>query len=182
MKALALATALTAAALLTGCGDSSSTPAPSASTAPAAATWKLDTAPANALDVLAGKEAASNGGATQDVVLRGRVGGRHNPISYESGLFVMMDPAVPSCADMGDEDHCTTPWDYCCEPNDVITKNAVTVQVRVGGKPVTLTADAIGPLDTVVIKGKLAQMPGTNASIVMADGVFVESKFQQKTQ
>ena len=155
--------------LLVGCGDTD--PAPTPTAAPKAAAWRLGAAPADAEGVAAVKASAAEG---DRVTMVGRIGGRPEPVSPESGLLVVMDPALPSCAEMPDE-NCATPWDYCCETPEAVTANAATVQVRdAAGEPVVLDAAAFPPLATVSVTGTVGPRPNDGVLVVLADAVHVQ--------
>src|SRR5690606_34806163 len=96
--------------------DAVGTQAPGAGGAADSPAWLLTSAPDAPVDVGAAKQSASEG---DTIALRGRIGGRSDPMSADSAVFVVMDPAIPSCAD-NPGDTCATPWDYCCEPQEVI--------------------------------------------------------------
>lgn len=165
LTVLLVASALTAAA----CEES----APSSSSAPEAqpqTVWKLDAMPEGGVDVAKAKTSVKEG---DQITMIGRIGGRMEPIASSSGVFVIMDTAVPSCADM-EEDHCPTPWDYCCEAPESITTNAATVQLRdAEGKPITLAENDLQPLDHVAVVGTVAPRPNDETLVVHATGVYV---------
>ena len=161
--------------VLTGCGGEQSPQAagPSGSTGEQAvkASWKLDSPPADVKDVKTVKDEAKEG---DTVVMRGVVGGRVEPITPSHGLFIVVDPALPSCADKED-DHCPTPWDYCCEPSDSLTANAATVQLRdADGQAIALQDGDISPLDIVIVHGKVGPRPNEQTLMVLADEIYVE--------
>jgi hypothetical protein len=157
------------ASVIAGCGDNQ---APSAGGG-AAAAWRLSTAPGDVVDIKSAKAQAREGDV---ITLRGTIGGRRDPITPESGLVVLMDPSVPSCAAESD-DHCPTPWDYCCEPADVKTAHSATVQLRDSqGKPVRLAPDDLKPLQTIVVQGTVGARPNDQTLLVLAQGVFVEAQ------
>jgi hypothetical protein len=144
-----------------------STAAPQAD---ATADWKLDTMPGDAVEVAQAKADAKEG---DPIVLIGRIGGRAEPITPSSGVFVIMDPALPTCAD-NPEDQCETPWDYCCETPATITANAATVQLRdAEGKPITFAEGDLQPLSRVAVTGTVAPRPNSDTLIVHATGVHV---------
>lgn len=166
-------TALTVAALaavslaLLGCGDSGSAPQPTA--APPA--WLLASAPGGDQPVAAAKAVAQEGDA---VVVRGRIGGRYDPISDASPVFVIMDLAIQHC-DQLHPGACPTPWDYCCEPPDNVTANSATVQVvDADGRPVDteLSTAGLKPLDEVVVVGTVGPRPTEDVLTVRVTGVY----------
>ena len=151
---------------LGGCGDSSTPPGADASTpTPAAGTsWLLREMPAAAIPVAEAKRTAREG---DQVVVRGRIGGRRDPMTAEFAVFVMIDPAIPHC-EIG---KCKTPWDYCCETPEYITTNSATVQL-VGdtGKPISvdLGKHLIKPLDEVVVVGTVGPRPTEEVFVIHA--------------
>ncbi len=149
-------------------------PAPSASATtgidPEPIAWLLTDAPADPVTVADIKPTAAEGDA---VVLRARIGGRKDPITPGAGVFVVMDPTVPSC-DQIPGDSCPTPWDYCCEPRDSLIANSATVQlVDAEGRPIAadLAAAGLGPLDEIVIVGTVAERASPQALMIRATGV-----------
>lgn len=170
--------AAVALAALAGCEQSSTetggttTGAASGSAAGAASpAWLLTSAPADTVDVSAAKASASEG---DQIAVRGRIGGRSDPMSADSAVFVVMDPAIPSCAD-NPGDTCATPWDYCCEPQEVITANAATIQlVGEDGAPlaIDLRKHGIEPLDEVIAVGTVAARPSEQTLIIKATGLY----------
>ena len=155
---------------ITACDENSpSTTTPQASTQ---VSWKLDAMPDGGATVVKAKVGAKEG---EPIVLVGRIGGRSEPISASSGLFIIMDPAIPSCADNPD-DRCAKPWDYCCETQETITANAATIQLRdADGQPITLAEGDLEPLSRVTVVGTVAQRPNDDTLVVHATGVYVES-------
>lgn len=165
---LVAALALVSSFFLTACSDGPS--APEASAGLALPAWQLAEAPADAVGVAELKASASEG---DRVTLVGRVGGRMEPVSEESGLVVLVDAAVPSCADSAD-DNCPTPWDYCCETPERVAANAATVQLRsADGSPIELAAGAVPPLSTVTVVGTVAPRPNGDVLVLVADAMHV---------
>lgn len=156
--------------VLTACDK----PAPSASAVPGVdpepIAWLLTDAPADPVTVADIKPTAAEGDV---VVLRARIGGRMDPITPGAGVFVVMDPAVPSC-DQIPGDNCPSPWDYCCEPRESISANSATVQlVDAEGNPIEadLTAAGFEPLDEVIITGTVAARPTPQVLTIRATSV-----------
>jgi hypothetical protein len=160
---------------LAACEESSAPTAgaPGGQPAPAtdSPTWLLASMPEGAVGVAEAKPTAAEG---ERVVLHGRIGGRKDPLSSDSAVFIIMDPEVPSCADM-EGDHCATPWDYCCETQESITASNATVQlVGSDGAPLAIDLGKHGfePLDEVVVVGTVAPRPNEQTLIVKATGVY----------
>ncbi len=133
---------------------------------------------AEAPDGATGVQAAKKAGQPRaDVVVRGRIGGRKDPFAKGRAMFTLVDMDVPTCADKSN-DHCPTPWDYCCEPKDNLLANALTVQV-VGedGRPLDTALDGIRglkPMAEVVVAGKVASRDDAGGMVVSATGIFVD--------
>lgn len=133
--------------------------------------WLLATEPEGARDVAVVKAEAGEG---DEVVLRGRIGGRMEPMSEGSPVFMLMDLGLPSCAD-NPEDACPTPWDYCCETLETITANAATVQiVDAQGRPVADSPVEHGfkNLDEIIVVGTVAPRPDDRVLTIRASQVY----------
>jgi hypothetical protein len=187
MRTIAAWTAAVLLAAAAGCGDGKETvavapaggggtPAPAAGGAPLPGGLRLAAAPAGAVGVGALKKTAKEG---DEVVLRARVGGSESPFVQGRASMVVADlEAVTSCADMPGDDHCPTPWDYCCEPKDKLLANTATVQVSgPDGRPLAAdlrSLEGLAPLKVVVVKGVVAARPDPAVLVVDAKGIFIE--------
>ncbi len=109
------------------------------------------------------------------VVMRGRIGGGLEPFVDGRAVFTIVGPGIKSCADEAD-DHCKTPWDYCCESKSDIVKHSASVQVmdksnklmKIGVKGL----GGLGELTDVAVVGKVT-FADENAMVVRATGVYV---------
>lgn len=173
LKKLAGALSLAAMVALAGCaGDSaeenaSADGATEVSSAPAAKpspelmplVVKADPPP-NQVGVAIAKEAP----AGDDVVVEGRL----KDFIEGKAAFTMVDGSIDSCADMED-DHCPTPWDYCCVPPKKLTANTATVTlVDEAGKVLDGNLQGVNSIDhltTVVVTGKLQKDEAGNVTI-----------------
>ena len=132
----------------------------------------LSSAPADAKTVTQVRTAAKDG---DEVVMRGVVAGRVDPIAENRAILTLLDPSIKTCDKM--QDGCKTPWDACCESQDVLTSNTATVQV-VDEKGAVLktglaSVPGLKPLKEVVVKGKLKVSPDGKAAVVDATGLYV---------
>jgi hypothetical protein len=142
---------------------------PSAGALPAG--LMLAQAPADAKDVLALKQAKEG----EQVILRGKVGGRVEPFVEGRAVFQVVDASLQSCKDIPG-DTCPTPWDYCCDA-DVNKKSASIQVVGADGKPLRTGLKGVGglkPLSEVTIKGTVAKAGETGPVIVNATGIHVK--------
>lgn len=155
---------LVAATGLAGCGGGSG---PAAGPERA---YLADTEPAGAVDVGQARKSAVD---QEDVVLVGRIGGSASPFVQGLAAFTIVDLAVPHCTA---EEGCPTPWDYCCE-QDQVKKSIATVKiVDAAGQPLARDARellGVKELSTVVVRGKAQRDAQGNLS-VLASQVFVK--------
>lgn len=162
---------LAALALITTLGACKpSSPQASAPISKDSPAWLLTSTPGDAVEVSQVKASAKEG---DEVVLRGRIGGRKDPMSTDTALFVLMDTSVPSCKDMEGET-CTTPWDYCCEAPETLAANNATVQlVGDDGSVMKLDLAKYGfePLDEVIVVGTVGPRPSEQVLTVRASGI-----------
>lgn len=145
---------------------------PSAGGPDAVAAWLLTAEPENVMTILEAKASAKEG---DTIAIRGRIGGRKQPMSDESNIFTFIDLALPYCGENGQHDTCTTPWDYCCDPPNVINAHGATVQIlgTEGGMPSVLPTEAgLSPLDELIVIGTVAPRPGEQVLTIRATGVF----------
>ncbi len=133
--------------------------------------WLLASAPAEPRSVVDLKQTAKEG---DRVVLRGIIGGRVDPMSTESAFFVVMDDGVDNpCVSDGD-DHCPTPWDYCCTPPEVRKTSSATVRLvdETGAiRAIDLTDHGIEPLDTVTVIGIVGPRATTDILVIDAERI-----------
>ena len=160
---------VSACILLSACGEQR--PAPVTSANANEHSWILTSSPEGALSVIEAKGEAFEG---EPIVLRGRIGGRSQPISDESPVFTLVDLSLPHCG-VNPEDGCPTPWDYCCETPETIAAHAATVQVvDRNNRPLSNLNDAaIKPLDEVVVVGTVASRSEEKILTVRATGLYL---------
>lgn len=121
---LPVATAL-AVALFAGCGkEATSSPEGKAPAQSTASALLLDEASAGAPGI---HEAVRNAAPGEVILATGRIGGVMEPLSEEYAGFVLTDERVWFC-DEGEDDHCPTPWDACCEDPDKLAASRFFVQ------------------------------------------------------
>lgn len=135
----------------------------------------LESAPEGAVAVATAKRSAQPG---EMITVRGRVGGRKDPVLAGRASFLLADPDQIAACDSRDDDECPTPWDFCCEPKEKITANTITVQVADDkGRALKLDLGAltgIEPGSFVVVRGKVGPRPDPNALVISADAIYVE--------
>lgn len=156
---------------LTGCDKASSQQATQAANTAEQATstaWLLTSAPDGAVSIT---EARTNAKEGDSVVIRGRIGGRHSPMSAESPVFTVVDLELAYCG-QHEDDGCTTPWDYCCESPGTIMSNSATVQL-VGDEILNPVEAGLDPLDEIILIGTVGPRPTDQVFTIRATGVYL---------
>jgi len=109
------------------------------------------------------------------VTLVGRIGGSVRPFAENRAVFTIVDPALPSCADGGEPDHCATPWDYCCEERSSLRAGTATIEIVDGkGEPLPIGlrgVQGLDPLVTVAVTGVVAERNDQGLLIVRAERI-----------
>lgn len=165
--------------LIAGCGEKPAGPAAATATGGAAVAEPLPaglfvkTAPPDAKDVLAVKQALKEGDI---VVVQGRVGGSRQPFVEGRAVFTIADLNLPTCAD-NPADDCKTPWDYCCEPGDQKMLNTLTVQVVGPGGEVVRAGlrgeHGLAPMAKVVVSGRISKKQDNKVMVIDAREIHV---------
>lgn len=167
----AAALLLAAGLLLAGCGGGNDEAGPAGA----------DAEPAPGTDVLVASlpddapglvEAIMDAQPGEEILFTGRVGGTMDPITPGFAAFVVADERLVFCDEMGDDDHCPTPWDACCEDPEKIASSRAFVQFVDGaGEPLPVNlAEATGleANDTVVVRGRLSPDSTPGNPIIVA--------------
>ncbi|MCE9619224.1 MAG: hypothetical protein K8R92_04880 [Planctomycetes bacterium] len=128
--------------------------------------------PAGAVGVLEARKQAKAG---QRVAIIGRIGGSVSPFVSNRAVFTLVDASLKTCAEMGDDAHCPTPADYCCEERSSLAKALASVAiVDRSGKPLAIALDSEGslkPLMLIAVEGTLQPTEGGVFS-VNADHIY----------
>lgn len=160
-----------------GCGESESDPTQSAQEHGNDQTGLSDELflsepPEDVQPIAALKQSANEG---DEVTVRVVVGGRVNPIVDGRASTMVVDATQPNMC-LSDDDHCHTPWDYCCEPPEELNQNMAAVQV-VDEEGRIVAADLsrhFQPLSTLVVSGTVGPRPDPQVLSIHADGIYVE--------
>ena len=114
-----------------------------------------------------------------EVVVRVIVGGSVNPIVEGRASASIIDASVPNAC-LGEDDHCQTPWDYCCTPQESITANLATLRVtdEAGQALKADLSPRIKPLTTLVVKGTVGPRPDEQVLTIDAQGIYIENEVQ----
>lgn len=176
-KTLAI-TALAAILPLAACNESENDATSSSTntqpTSNASPEWLLASMPADPVTVVNARETAKEG---DTITITGLIGGRMDALSNEASVFVLVDESLHNPC-VGEDDHCATPWDYCCTSREVIASNLATVRL-VGPDGRTLSQDlrrfGIEELDKVVIVGSVDPRPTPEVLNIKAEKIYVAS-------
>lgn len=109
----------------------------------------------------------------------GQIGGVMEPFFDGYAGFVLADTDVVFCDELGDDDHCDTPWDACCEETDKLKASRASVQiVDREGVPYEFDLDGEYGLDRlteVVVQGTIASTSTPDNLIINATGLYLRS-------
>lgn len=110
------------------------------------------------------------------VILEAKVMGTETPFVEQRALFVVGDEAtLTSCDLRGEDDHCETPWDNCCDDPDAVRAGTATIQiVDADGKVLKHTirgVNGLKELSRVRIEGVVAPQSTRDALIINATGI-----------
>ena len=134
--------------------------------------------PKNVKDLIDIKKTAKIG---DDVTFLARIGGRKNASFVSSAaMMIVADPGLRSCELMGEEEHCSTPEDYCCEDKDQVNKSLATIQFMDDEDEVyPFSVEGINNLETltfVVIQGTVMEFNDYGLFMIDANKVWVGGK------
>jgi hypothetical protein len=166
--------------LFLGCGGPPEQQAvPLAAAGPESVDWlnyQLSEAPPTSERILSAKASVTPGAA---VTLRGRIGGRVNPFFEGQSAFLLVDSEhAVACDQMGDDGHCSTPWDFCCEDRSKLAEASAIVRfVDAEGQPFPKSLAGVNnwqPGDYVVVVGTVAAGASSASYVVNASGIYLE--------
>ena len=155
------------AGLAAGCSQPSQT-SPTDAVKASEPAYLLTEKPAGAQGVAAARRSEAQG----EVAVEGLIGGSEKPFVEGVAAFTIVDPAVPHC---GAGEGCPTPWDYCCNTDQLKDNTAMVKIVGANGKTVSKDARellGVQELSKVIVHGKARQDEEGNLT-VLADKVYV---------
>jgi hypothetical protein len=170
---------LTAIALA-GCGsdEKSTTTSAQAELSGVPNTFFTTDRPAKVQDLVEVKKTAKKG---DEVTFLARIGGRKNASFVPTlAMMIVADPGLISCELMGEEEHCATPEDYCCEDPELYSQGLGTVRfMDKNGDvfPYSVEGDhGMEVLKYVVVDGTVVDINDNGLFIVDANKVWVGEK------
>lgn len=132
----------------------------------------MTTEPTTTLSVSAARKQATPG---ETLTVRGQIGGTRNPFVDGFAGFVLSDSEILFCNESGD-DHCTTPWDACCEDPDLLKAMRISVQfVDSESNPIQADLKAtlgLAELDDVSVSGTVAETSTPTNVILHATKIY----------
>ncbi|MBM4110583.1 MAG: hypothetical protein FJ254_04375 [Phycisphaerae bacterium] len=113
------------------------------------------------------------------VIVVGRIGGSEDPFLADRAMVTIADPSVKLCGeDDPNDDHCPTPWDFCCEPRDHLRKMSVTIVANAAdGGPIQHSLRGQGGLKLgarVVVEGTVASVGPDGAAMINAERIIAQ--------
>lgn len=118
--------------------------------------------------------------AGDPATVTGQIGGADKPFIEGYAGFILADESIMFCDETGDDDHCSTPWDACCEDPDKVTANRLTVQFTdETGNPIAGNLkgiSALSELDIVTVKGTVAEGSDEKNLVINATHLYRETK------
>ncbi len=143
--------------------------------------YLVDTAPDEAITINQLRAAAKAGAP---VTFTGKILGAHTVLADNRAIMILGDPNQLTSCDLQEDDHCSMPWDVCCEDVDKVNANIVTVQVVDGtGRPLKngfRNVGGISELAHITLSGTVAQGSNEKNMLVNADKIFVHPNPKQK--
>ena len=111
------------------------------------------------------------------VILTGLIMGVPNPFVEGRAAFVLGDEATITPCDAIDDDHCSMPWDACCDPAEIRMNGTATIQVvDENGRPLKTGLKGINglrELSRVTVSGTVAPNSSELSFLVNADAVYI---------
>ena len=168
---------------LSACGDQTNTAEPALAVSETPAQINTLTQiiasqkPTDAISITTAKAQLKAG---QPITIKGRIGGRVDPfISGRAAMIIADSEAITAC-DAMDDDHCTTPWDFCCEDKNAVAQATALVQVvDNNGQVVKNDLKGLGGLQPgsyVVVEGTIDQQPASDNLVINAKHIFLDAK------
>ncbi|MFP4157242.1 MAG: hypothetical protein ACLFU4_06450 [Opitutales bacterium] len=134
----------------------------------------LSARPADALAVQAARQKLEPG---DEAVVFGQIGAVDAPFFEGFSGFVLGDTALVYCDEMGDDEHCATPWDACCVDPEKRRASRLSVQfIDAEGSPFPVNLQGVSglePLKEVVIAGTVADSSTPENMIINASGIYI---------
>jgi len=174
MKKLMTLMMVAGVGLLAGCGQNAEEPKAAPAVPPPAAFVAAE--PTGTPTPI--PEARKTFSPGDEVLLKGRVMGVSDPFVKGRAVFVLGDTGTLTPCNENEDDHCSKPWDTCCDPAEVRAAGTATIQVLGdSGKVLAHGLKGVGglkELSTVTVSGVVAPMATAEAFVINATAVYVK--------
>ncbi|SHJ39875.1 hypothetical protein SAMN02745181_1962 [Rubritalea squalenifaciens DSM 18772] len=131
--------------------------------------------PTTAISIAEAKQKPTPG---KEVTIKAKVIGRSAPIVDGLAVILVGDPEKLTSCDLMPDDHCTTPWDVCCDDPDEIKNHTATIQVLdKDGKLVKNSLRGIGglkELSYLTISGVIDEKSSKDNLVINASGIYIK--------
>ena len=113
-----------------------------------------------------------------EISLSGLVMGREKVFVDGRAAFILGDPkTLTPCSEMGEDDHCATPWDACCDSKTALRNGIASVQI-VGEDGRVLSGEIRGTkglkeLSSVTVTGTVAAQSTADSLVINATRIHV---------
>lgn len=177
MKLTTLLLTIVSAFAFVSCGEkkTADTDADAATSNEPLSALVLTSAPDGAKGIAEIRKTANEG---DQVVITGKVIGSKHPFVEGRAIMTIGDPTKLTSCDLHEGDACPTPWDVCCDDQDVIKASIVTVQVLdKDGKLVKADLKGLGglkELSQLVVTGTVADGSTADNMLINATGIYVQ--------
>jgi hypothetical protein len=115
----------------------------------------------------------------ETITVQGFVGGIVDPLPEGMAILTMIDTQVPLSCGTRPNDHCPTPWDYCCEPIENRKRAMASVQVlddQGRAYPESLRRlDGLTPFAQIAVRGTVRDVQPGQRLILDAEKIHVIS-------
>jgi len=136
--------------------------------------WFTDTAPENPQTIHLLRTTAKPG---DEVTVSGLVMGRKQPFVDGRAAFVLGDPTKLTPCNRVPGDKCKTPWDVCCDDDELILESTATIQLSgENGRVLAHTikgAHGLTELSLVTLTGTVDKASTAEALIINATRLHV---------
>lgn len=173
MKYKTTLTIVGAALLLWGCSENKSEPKAVAEASEVPAVFVSEALNGTATPILQAAEMKPG----TEVLLTGLIMGAVNPFVEGRAAFILGDEATITPCDAKDDDHCSRPWDTCCDPIAARIAGTVTIQVLDANGHVLKQGlkgvNGLKELSRVTVNGTVADNSTKEAFVVNANAIHI---------
>lgn len=136
--------------------------------------WFSDNAPENPQTIHLLRSTAKPG---DEVTVSGLVMGRKQPFVDGRAAFVLGDPSKLTPCNRVPGDKCKTPWDVCCDDDELILESTATIQLLVENNRVLAHsikgAHGLAELSLITLTGTVDKASTAEALIINATRLHV---------